>query len=343
MLDMIPVHEAEAVRSPRVSLVTELAPVVTKGKFFFVDGEKFFLKGVTYGPFAPASHGAPFPERSLIERDFTLMRELGANTFRTFTVPPRWLLDLAGEHGLRVIAGIPWAEHVAFLDSPHLAHNIHRTIAEGVKACRGHAAVLACLIGNEIPPDIARWHGPERVRTFLRELVETAKTTDPERLVSYANFPSTEYLDVSFTDFVSFNVYLHHEAAFRSYLSHLHNLAGDKPLVFTEFGIDSMREGPGVQAQTLAWQVQASFEGGAAGTVIFAWTDDWYALQLSGEGGFQVEDWPLVWSIASGARSRRSPQFSAITTHLCRLSCPSIPKSRWWCVPIMPSVPWLPA
>jgi len=50
MLDMIPVHEAEAVRSPRVSLVTELAPVVTKGKFFFVDGEKFFLKGVTMAP-----------------------------------------------------------------------------------------------------------------------------------------------------------------------------------------------------------------------------------------------------------------------------------------------------
>src|SRR2546428_11387604 len=156
MLDMISVHEAEAVRSPRVSLVTELAPVVTKGKFFFVDGEKFFLKGVTYGPFAPASHGAPFPERSLIERDFTLMRELGANTFRTFTVPPRWLLDLAGEHGLRVIAGIPWAEHGAFLDSPHLAHNIHRTIAEGVKAWRGPCPGAARATSTERPPARSR-------------------------------------------------------------------------------------------------------------------------------------------------------------------------------------------
>jgi len=285
MPDMISDPEVDKSRPPRLSLTTHLAPVVTKGKFFFIDGEKFFVKGVTYGTFAPASHGAPFPERPVIERDFTLMRELGANTFRTFTLPPRWLLDLAEEYGLRVIVGIPWAEHVAFLDSSSLRQEIHRTVAESVRSCRGHAAVFACLIGNEIPPDIVRWHGPERVRTFLREMTETAKATDPDRLVSYANFPSTEYLDVDFTDFVSFNIYLHHETAFRSYLSHLHNLAEDKPLVLTEFGIDSIREGLEFQAQTLAWQVQASFEMGVAGSVIFAWTDEWFT------GGFDMQDW----------------------------------------------------
>jgi GT2 family glycosyltransferase len=292
MLPILQSHELkEELLFPSVSYAIELEPVAAKGKFFFAGGEKFFVKGVTYGPFAPGSHGSPFPERPVVERDFTLMRELGANTLRTFTVPPRWLLDLAAEYGLRVIVGIPWAEHVAFLDSSELARDIRRTIAEGVAACRGHAAVFACLVGNEIPPDMARWHGPERVRTFLRELVETAKAADPDRLISYANFPSTEYLDVDFADFVSFNVYLHQEGAFRNYLSHLHNLAEDKPLVLTEFGIDSIREGHEFQAQTLAWQVNAAFEMGVAGAVIFAWTDDWYALPLSGEGGFQVEDW----------------------------------------------------
>src|SRR4029450_7246743 len=108
MPDMISHPEVEKLRSPRLSLATDLAPVVTKGKFFFVDGEKFFVKGVTYGTFAPASHDAPFPERLVIERDFALMRELGANTFRTFTVPPRWLLDLAGEDGFRGGGGVPW-------------------------------------------------------------------------------------------------------------------------------------------------------------------------------------------------------------------------------------------
>jgi GT2 family glycosyltransferase len=323
MLDIAPVPEAEELRLPRVSLATALAPVVTKGKFFFVDGEKFFVKGVTYGPFAPASHGAPFPERPVMKRDFALMREVGANTLRTFTVPPRWLLDLAGEYGLRVIVGIPWAEHVAFLDSPHLAREIRRTIAEGAKSCRGHMAVLACLVGNEIPPDIVRWYGPERVRTFLRELAETVKETDPDRLVSYANFPSTEYLDVDFTDFMSFNVYLHHESAFRSYLAHLHNLAEDKPLVLTEFGIDAIREGQEFQAQTLAWQVRGSFEMGAAGAVIFAWTDDWYALPLSGEGGFQVEDW--AFGLVDRER-RKKPAFHAVQRYYHAPLPPQLPE-----------------
>src|SRR5215510_13785944 len=192
MSEIISIREQEEVRLPLVSERPSESPVVAKGKFFFVDDKKFFVKGVTYGPFAPASRGAPFPERPVLERDFTLMQELGANTLRTFTVPPRWLLDLAGQYGLRVIVGIPWAEHVAFLDSPTLIRDIHRTIADGAASCRGHSAVLACLVGNEIPPDIARWHGPERVRAFLRELVEVAKSTDPDRLVSYANFPSTE-------------------------------------------------------------------------------------------------------------------------------------------------------
>jgi GT2 family glycosyltransferase len=323
MSDIIHVPEAELVQSPQIALTKPLAPVVAKGKFFFVDGEKFFVKGVTYGPFAPASHGAPFPERERIERDFTLMRELGANTLRTFTVPPRWLLDMAGAYGLRVIVGIPWAEHVAFLDSPQILHQIRQTIEDGVKACRGHTAVLACLVGNEIPPEMARWHGPERVRGFLRELVAIVKKTDPDRLVSYANFPSTEYLDVDFADFVSFNVYLHREESFRNYLSHLHNLAEDKPLILTEFGLDSLREGEEGQAETLAWQVKAGFEMGLAGEVIFAWTDDWYALPLSGEGGFQVEDWSF--GLVDRERNKK-PSFHVVQHCFCRQLPPPLPE-----------------
>ncbi|MEP6501572.1 hypothetical protein [Microcoleus vaginatus] len=53
--------------------------VTVKGKFFFVGEKKFFLKGVTYGTFSLGSHGAPFPEKPMVEKDFALMAELGAN------------------------------------------------------------------------------------------------------------------------------------------------------------------------------------------------------------------------------------------------------------------------
>ena len=255
------------------------------GKFFFHKGEKVFVRGVTYGPFATGSHGAPFPEREQVADDFAAMHDLGANCVRTFTPPPRWLLDLAAEHGLWVLVGLAWTQHACFLDSPEMVEANHRLVREGVRGVAGHHAILGFLIGNEIPPDVVRWCGPERVRDFLRSLAQDVRAIDPQALVSYANFPSTEYLDVDCIDFICFNVYLHDEIAFRRYLARLQNLAEDKPLVLTEFGIDSIREGADAQAATLSWQIRAAFEGGVAGTFIFSWTDEWFT------GGSAIDDW----------------------------------------------------
>jgi GT2 family glycosyltransferase len=158
-------------------------------------------------------------------------------------------------------------------------------VIETVRSMNRHPAILAFLVGNEIPPDMVRWHGPNKVRAFLKKLVGLIKDVDPERLVSYANFPSTEYLTIDFTDFLCFNVYLHNENAFRKYVSRLHNLAVDRPLVLTEFGIDSMREGNDEQVRILSWQLGAAFEMGVAGACVFAWTDEWFT------GGHLIEDW----------------------------------------------------
>src|SRR3954453_3181663 len=262
-----------------------LGDIRVHGKFFFAGDAKYFVKGVTYGPFGPGSHGAQFPETEIVERDFALMRGAGVNTVRVFTVPPVWLLDAAEEAGLKVLVGLPWSQHVAFLDSPAIQAEIRSAVAGGVRACRRHAAVFAYLVGNEIPPDMIRWHGAGEVRRFLKELVGLVRQEHPGALVSYANFPSTEYLTVDFTDFLCFNIYLHEETAFRRYIARLHNLAVDKPLVLTEFGIDSMRNGADEQARILGWQVRAAFASGVAGTFVFAWTDEWFT------GGHQIEDW----------------------------------------------------
>ncbi|MGH7123867.1 MAG: glycosyltransferase [Stellaceae bacterium] len=262
-----------------------LAPIHVRGKFFFAGDEKFFVKGVTYGPFPVGSHGKQFPESDVVVRDFRLMAEMGATVVRVFTVPPVWLLDRAAEAGLRVLVGLPWSQHVAFLDSRKIQSDILRGVTEAVQELGRHPAIFAYLIGNEIPPDMVRWHGAPRVRAFLIRLMKAVKAVDPTHLVSYANFPSTEYLTVDFTDFVCFNVYLHDESAFRRYLSRLQNLAVDRPLVLTEFGIDSFREGHDAQAEILSWQIRAAFDMGVAGTFVFAWTDEWFT------GGHLIEDW----------------------------------------------------
>jgi len=280
------------------------APVAVGGKFFFVGDHKLYVRGVSYGPFGVATHGFPFPVEDMVDTDLRLMAELGANTLRTFTVPPRWLLDRAAEHGLRVLVTIPWAEHVCFLDRKDLVAEIRGTVRAAAENLGGHPALLGLLVGNEIPPDIVRWYGPEKIRDFLRMLTGDIKAAAPGTLVSYANFPSTEYLDVSdFVDFVSFNVYLHREDALRRYLSRLQNIAEDKPLVLTEFGADSIREGEEHQAELLTMMVRTGFESGAAGCFVFSWTDDWFT------GGSQIADW--AFGVVDAKRGRK-PAFHAV-------------------------------
>ena len=115
--------------------------------------------------------------------------------------------------GLRVMVGLPWTQHVAFLDDRSLADSIRRDVASQVRALGDHPAVLMFALGNEVPPSVVRWHGQERVERFLRTLCEDARDAAPEALFTYVNYPPTSYLDLSSFDVCSFNVYLHRETA----------------------------------------------------------------------------------------------------------------------------------
>lgn len=255
------------------------------GKFIFVSDEKFYLRGVTYGTFRPGPGGEEFPEREVVDADFAQMASAGINTVRVYTVPPAWLLDAALRHGLYVMVGLPWEQHVAFLDDKERVRSIEERVREGVKKCAGHPSILCYAIGNEIPAPIVRWHGAARVECFLKRLYKIAKEEDPGALVTYVNYPSTEYLDLPFVDFLCFNVYLESKEKLESYLARLQNIAGDRPLVLAEIGLDSRRNGLEAQAASLEWQVRTAFAQGCAGTFVFSWTDEWY------RGGFDIEDW----------------------------------------------------
>jgi GT2 family glycosyltransferase len=217
--------------------------------------------------------------------DFEAMAEVGINSLRTYEPPPLWLLDMAQAHGLKVMVGLAWEQHVAFLDDPKRADAIATRVAAQVRACEAHPAILCYAVGNEIPAPIVRWHGKREVERFLERLYWEAKTEDPDGLFTYVNYPSTEYLELPFLDLTSFNVFLEDEPTFESYLARLQNLSGDRPLLITEVGIDSRRNGEAFQARALEWQVRHAFGTGAAGVFVFSWTDEWH------RGGHDVTDW----------------------------------------------------
>ena len=187
------------------------------------------------------------------------MSASGVNVVRTYTPPPRWLLDLALANGLRVMVGLPWEQHIAFLDDPTRARQIEERVRQAARACAGHPAILCYAVGNEIPSSIVRWHGRRRIERFIRRIYDVAKSEDPEALVTYVNYPSTEYLRLPFLDLVCFNVFLEAEEQLEAYIARLQNIAGDRPLIVAELGLDSGQHGEEAQAASLAWQVRTAF------------------------------------------------------------------------------------
>jgi GT2 family glycosyltransferase len=267
------------------------------GKRLARAGQRLRVRGVTYGPFALNALGEPFPEPERVREDFAGMRAAGINSVRTYHLPPEWFLVLADEEWMTVFIDIPWAKHLCFLDSRQVQEEARQAIRRAVLRGRAHPCVLAYSIGNEVPPSTVRWFGARRVERFLAELADVSRQTDPAGLVTYASFPPTEYLDLSFTDFATFNVYLHDPETFHRYLYRLQNLVGDRPLLLGELGMDTLRHGEAQQAHFLAGHLREATLMGLAGAFVFAWTDEWHT------GGHPIQDWAF-----GITRADRSPK-----------------------------------
>ncbi|PYT38848.1 MAG: glycosyl transferase [Acidobacteria bacterium] len=292
---ILPISVPADVSVPEPEIVLELTSppetasagsrVVLGGKFLWVGQKKLYVRGVTYGTFRPSMDGSAFPSPRVVEQDFSLMSANGVNAVRTYTTPPHWLLEIALRCNLRVLVGMQGERHYAFLHEKKMVRQIRNQVRSGARACAGHRAVLGYLVANEIPASIVRWHGARAVEKFVKQLHDEVKEQDPEALVSYANYPSTEYLDLSFLDLVCFNVFLESQDKYEAYLARLQNLAGNRPLLVTEIGLDSHRNGDKAQAACLDWQIRKTFAAGCAGAFVYAWTDEWY------RGGEDVNDW----------------------------------------------------
>ncbi len=247
----------------------EVARLRTDGKFFIRGSKRISINAVTYGPF-------PHPEPDH-EQEFLRIKAAGFNAIRLYESPSLELLDAAKAADLMVFAGVHWQSHRVFCgvgDEKYLTE-AKLNLTAALKLWGKHPAVAAVYVANEVPSEIARWAGPVRVREALEELIDLVHELTPWLLAAYSNYPTSEYLEPRNADFTGFNIYLENEEKFASYMARLHHLAGDRPVMLSEVGLDSRRNGEQKQAEVLEWSRRRALQAGLAGTTLFSWSDRW--------------------------------------------------------------------
>lgn len=259
-------------------------PLTVHGRFFQRDESRLFLRAVTYGPFPP---GSALDDSVELKR----IAEAGFNTVRTYREPSRDFLDQLAEHDLTLVTTIPWHWDSLFCENRETVRSARKALTRFLTEKGDHPALGAVLIANEIRPDLVRFMGPIKVREVLEDLISHGREIAPEVLFAYSNFPTTEYLEPRNADFTAFNIYLEDAVDLENYLRRLQNVAGDRPLLLTEFGFntfdreDSGRDLEQEQADKLSWALQTSQREAVAGFTVYSWSDRWF------NGGREITRW----------------------------------------------------
>ena len=268
------------------------------GKWLMCHNKRITMLAVCYGP---------YPPRQTIDHQhaFRQMRLLGFNSLRCYNLPDRELLDAAAQANISVFAGLSWGYGHNFVDEPQHLSNARVQLNQWLRRYGQHPALRGVYVANEIPSDLVRWMGVDRVQEALDLLILEGKHVAPHLLFAYANYPSSEFLEPAHADFTAMNVYLEHIPDLSSYLQRLHHIAGDRPLVISEFGLDSLRHGEAKQAQILEQACLTTLQHAVAGTTLFTWSDLWWNQEQL------VTDWHFGLHNANGearasARSMQS-------------------------------------
>ncbi len=281
------------------ALASDFGKVEIKNNWFYVDGEKFFVKGVNYEAYRPGQSpdNGDKVNLEMVDHDFTLIKEAGFNTIRTAGGMTPEIMTLAQKHGLWVMDGIWFNKDMDYADPQTLEYAMGLLKAD-IDWTKNYDNVLCYLFINEPDMERVRSAGKEKTEEFLRKLAKGVKALDPKRQVSFANWAPLAFIDHSFLDLVGMNAYIFSpntislSLGYRSYIEWLKkDVAKDKPLVITEFGlsVSKTRQGQaqlgsyGYGGNTVAEQATADvamyndlIQGGATGGCVFTWIDEWW-------------------------------------------------------------------
>ena len=235
---------------------------------FRLNGKAVYLRG--FGKHEDADIRGRGLDLATVKRDYELMKWIGANCFRTSHYPyAEELYQMADEEGFLVIDEVP---AVGFMEStmnflsasqgngkkvgwfekettPQLLENHKAALIDMINRDKNHASVIAWSILNE--PQCTS----EGTEAYFKTLFDLAHEIDPQkRPRTYAivmmSLPNNSK-GQQFADFISLNRYygwyvmggmniVDAEAAFRREMDGWSMALHGRPMIFTEYGADTM-------------------------------------------------------------------------------------------------------
>ena len=235
---------------------------------FLLNGKAVYLRG--FGKHEDADIRGRGLDLATVKRDYELMKWIGANCFRTSHYPyAEELYQMADEEGFLVIDEVP---AVGFMEStvnflsasqgngkkvgwfekettPQLLENHKAALIDMINRDKNHASVIAWSILNE--PQCTS----EGTEAYFKTLFDLAHEIDPQkRPRTYAivmmSLPNNSK-GQQFADFISLNRYygwyvmggmniVDAEAAFRGEMDGWSMALHGRPMIFTEYGADTM-------------------------------------------------------------------------------------------------------
>ena len=204
---------------------------------FFLNGEHLRLRGVAkHQDFAGKFNAVSEAD---IDRDFALIREVGANALRlSHYQHPQHTYDLCDREGYVVWAEVPMLK---LTRSAALLENIRRQLTELVLQNLHHPSICFWGIQNEI----GIYRDTPDMHEDLAGMRKLVNELDPGRLVTAANLYSVKFKSGlnHGTDMVGYNIYFGwyygQMQDYDDFLDRFHAANPEMPLGISEYGVDA--------------------------------------------------------------------------------------------------------
>jgi len=272
----------------------------------FVNGEPFVIRGVSYSPTpvgkSPTSGYNWWNDPETYLNDFPLIREMGANTIRTYgSDATREALDNAYANGLYVIMG-HWVNYYLNLSIESNRRSEMEKYLTFVRKWKNHPAVLMWSFGNEVEYNYlgaGSGRNLEDWYTLLEETCEAIKLEDNLHPTTYSHVDrlgpggigdsSVRADDASLRALDVWSVNSYRGRSFGTLFEEYAGLS-QKPMLLSEWGCDawngvSESEDQSMQADYIRSQwreIERNLAPGGVclGGTVFEWSDEWWKAGL---------------------------------------------------------------